>query len=275
MNRRLTTVLLAASLPLAFAQAAPTCPAAHAGISDLGYSSYRDGAHFRGTAVDVLEELYKRTGCGFDIEWYPRGRLFAQFANGQVDVTASSLRTPERDRSGTWLPYSSTQFELVLLNRAAGKFHSLADFVDRSTARLNVTRGISYTPEVQVQLDRLQRQGRLEYVNDYVVVFRKIQARRAEGTLAPPTIHVMHQRQFNMTGKMTAMPVEESPRSLIGLYISNKVPTEVVRRYAEGLRSMVADGTVQKFYEHYLGEAIGHRIFSNGSRDILDAMPDL
>ena len=280
MTKRLTTVSLATWLTLlplaplpALAAKEHACPPARAGISDLGYSSYRDGATFRGTTVDILAELHRRTGCDFDIEWYPHGRLYAQFSNRQLELTGASLRTAERDRHGVWLPYSYTQFELLLVNKSAGKFRSLAEFVDRGTARLNVTRGISYSPETQAQMDRLQKLGRLEYVNDYGVAFRKILAGRAEGTLAPPAIHVLHQRRFKMLGKMTSSPFAESPRALVGMYVSKSVPPHVLHSYAEALRSMVADGTVQRIYERYLGEEITRHIFAAGVHDILDAMP--
>ena len=276
MTTRLTTVLLASWLPLMGNQAAAAdtaCAPAEVGLSDLGYSSYRDGATIRGVHVDVLAEMHKRTGCDFNLHWYPHGRLFAQFLNNELELTGAALRTAERDQHGIWLPYTYTHFELVLLNKSAGKFHSLADFVARSTARLNVTRGITYTAETQAQLDRLQQLGRLEYVNDYGVVFRKILAGRAEGTLAPPTIHVMHQRQFGMIGKMRATTISESPRNMVGMYVSNKVPAATLQQYAEALRGMIADGTVQKIYERYLGEEITRQIFIHGTHELLAALP--
>jgi polar amino acid transport system substrate-binding protein len=278
MTKRLTTAILASWLPLALAPLPatarePACPPARAGVSDLGYSSYRDGATFRGSTIDILAEMHKRSGCAFDIEWYPHGRLYAQFFNNRLEVTGASLRTAERDQYGVWLPYSYTQFELLLTNKSAGKFRSLAEFVEHSDARLNVTRGISYSPETQAQMDRLEKLGRLEYVNDYGVVFRKILAGRAEGTLAPPAIHVLHQRQFKMLGKMTSTPFAESPRALVGMYVSKNVPPQVLHSYIDALRAIVADGTVQKIYERYLGEDITRQIFSAGVREILDAMP--
>ncbi|MHA4868507.1 substrate-binding periplasmic protein [Duganella sp. PWIR1] len=275
MTKRLTTVLLASWLPLACAQAAgPTaaCPPAVVGVSDLGYSSYLDGATIRGSNIDVLAELQKRSGCKLIPRWYPRGRLYAQFFNFELEMAGASLRTAERDRYGTWLPYTYTHFELVLLNKHAGKFRSLAEFVERSNARLNITRGIIYTPDTQAQLDRLQKLGRLEYVNDYGVVFRKIIAGRADGTLAPATIHLQNQRQFGMVGQMSAATFAESPRMMVGLYVSRKVPPEVLQRYTDALRTIVADGSMQKFYEHYLGAESTNRLYNEGTREILDAL---
>lgn len=276
MTQRLTVLVLAAWLPLAGAQGAvldDACPAAVVGVSDLGYSSYLDGDTIRGSSIDVLSEVQRRSGCKLTVRWYPRSRLYAQFFNNELDLAGASARTPERDRYGVFLPYTYTHFELVLLNKDAGKFRSLAEFVEQGTARLNITRGIVYNADTQRQLDRLQQLGRLEYVNDYGVVFRKILAGRADGTLAPASIHLMNQRQFGLVGKMSAGTVAEAPRLLVGLYVSKKMPPEVVQRYADALRSIVLDGTMQKFYEGYLGADATRRLYSDGTREILDALP--
>jgi len=274
MTKRLTLALLSMLLSAPAAGAAPdACPPASAGFSDLGYASYRDGSAIRGITVDLLEEIHRRSGCAFQLGWYPHGRVYAQFFSGQLDVTGAALRNAERDQHGVWLPYTYSQFELVLLNQSAGEFHSLADFVERSTARLNVARSIAYSPATQAQMDRLQKLGRLEYVNDFGVVFRKILAGRAEGTLAPPAIHVLHQRQFRLQGKMRATTFAEAPRAMVGIYVSKHVPAAQRRRYTEALRTIVGDGTVQQIYLRYLSADITRQIFAGGVRDILDAMP--
>ncbi|WP_373989597.1 substrate-binding periplasmic protein [Duganella sp. BuS-21] len=272
--KRLTTVLLAAWLPLAGADAhAGPCPPVIVGVSDLGYSSYLDGAVIRGINIDMFEQMEKRSGCKLTPRWYPRTRMYAQFLSGELEMTGGALRTPERDLQGTWLPYTYTQFELLLVNQEAGKFRSLAEFVDHSKARLNINRGMFYAPDTQAQLDRLQKLGRLEYVNDFDVVFRKIQAGRAEGTLAPASIHLLNQRRFGLLGKMTGVTVTDMPRAMVGLYVSKKVPPEVQQRYADALRSIIADGSLLRLYEKYLGAVSANRLYHDGTRAILDALP--
>jgi polar amino acid transport system substrate-binding protein len=267
-------------LPLLFlftpvAAATPVaCPQARIGISDLGYTSFRHGDTYAGIAVDLVREIERRTGCPFQIVWYPHSRLFAQFLGDQLQVTGAALHSAERDRHGVWIPYAYSQFELLLTSQSSGPFHSLADFVDNSSARLNVSRGISYPPRLLAQMERLARLGRLEYVNDYGVAFRKIQAGRAEGILAPRTIHLLHQRQFHMVGAMSAATLAESPRSVIGLYVSTTLVAAPVRqRYIEAIRAMVAEGTVQSLYARYLGDEVAREIFSGGVGGILELMP--
>ena len=273
MFRHFGFPLLLLFAPLAAATPA-ACPEARIGISDLGYTSFRNGESYGGIAVDLVGELERRTGCPFRVVWYPHSRLFAQFLSDQLEVTGAALHSAERDRHGVWIPYAYSQFELLLTNQSGGPFHSLADFVDNSSARLNVSRGISYPPRLLAQMERLARLGRLEYVNDYSVAFRKIQVGRVEGILAPRTIHLLHQRQFHMVGAMTASTLAESPRSVIGLYVSTTLVGEPTRqRYIDAIRAMVVDGTVQSLYARYLGDEVAREIFSGGVGGILDLMP--
>jgi polar amino acid transport system substrate-binding protein len=265
---RLAVCLLAA-LPAA-AQAF-SCPAlTRVGLSDLGYSSYRDGARFRGTSVAIAEELGRRTGCRIKLEWFPRGRLFVEFDAGRVDLAMASQRNAERERSGRFIPYATTRFELLLTKRGGANYASLADFVAHGKGRLNLTRGVFYPPEVQHLLERLQRAGRLEYVNDYDVVFKKIIAGRADGTFAPPIIHLLHRRRLGLLDSMQAYAVSETPARLVGAFVSRaSVARDARDAYADALYEMVADGTVQKIYERELGAEAGRQVFQNGVAEIL------
>ena len=73
---------------------------------------------------------------------------------------------------------------------------------------------------------------------------------------------------------LVVTPVAEMRRSLLGLYISKRLVTpQAVQRYADTLRTMVEDGTVQKIYTRYLGEAIAQQTFSGGTHEITEAIP--
>lgn len=275
---RLSALLLSAGLWVAAPSAKAAdfpCPAEmRVGVSDLGYASYLEDGKLRGAIIDLVAALGERTGCTFRLIWYPRGRLFVEFGNGKVDLTLGALRDPARDQAGSWIPYSYTQFELLLTQDQSRPFRSLAEFVDGSTARLNLTRGISYPPAAQLQLARLEQLGRLEYVSDFDVVFRKIQAGRAEGALAPPMIHLWHTRRLGLSGRMVARPIAEWPRKVIGAYVSKRILDPAVRRgLVRAMSTLVSDGSVQKIYARHVGADVAAQIFAGGVAEILDATP--
>lgn len=270
-------------LPLLFALAAapatgaPTCPAPlHAGASDLGLASFREDDKVSGAAIDVVRELARRTNCPLDISWYPRARLWAEYASGRINLTASSARSPERDRLGQFVPFVTTRFDLVLSRRVPGAYKSLAEFADRGNARLNLVRGILYTPEVEAQVERLREQGRVEVVNDFDIAFRKMASKRAEATLAPMTIYSRYLKSAGLQEHVSVMPVMESAPVLAGAYLSRSgLPPAARKVFAEALLGMVADGSVARIYGKYVGEANGRALVPDHGRGIISAYQPL
>lgn len=266
------------SLPLLLAlaagpAAAAPCPAPlHAGASDLGLASFRADGKVNGAANDVLRELARRTGCPLDIAWYPRARLWAEYASGRINVTGSSARAPERDRLAHFVPYVTTRFDLVLARRVPGQYKTLAEFVERSNARLNLVRGIYYTPEVEAQVARLRAQNRVEIVNDFDAAFRKMALERAEATLAPMIIHARYLQSNGLLERVSVMPVAESGTMLAGAYFSRSgMPAAARKVFADTLLGMVADGTVARIYGKHVGEANGRVLVPDQGKGIIAA----
>ncbi|UTY57364.1 ABC transporter substrate-binding protein [Massilia sp. erpn] len=270
--RSFLTGLLAASIACTAGAAPVLCPERTVvGISDLGYSSYQQNGELRGAGVEVMREVGRRTRCSMKFAWFPRSRLFAQLENDRIDMTVSSVRSSERDRTGQFVPYVYTQFELLLSTRVAGSFTSLSDFVERSDARLNVVRGMVYSADVAALLDKLAQAGRIEYVPDFDVVFRKIAASRADGTLAPPVIYMWHLGRLGIAAQVRTLTVPESPRQLAGLYLSqHNLSSDVRNAYAQTIRAMLEDGTILRIYERNIGAAATRRLYAGGMREIVD-----
>jgi len=266
-------------LPLLFALsatpalAAPACPAPlHAGASDLGLASFRDEDKVSGAAIDVLRELARRTNCPLNISWYPRARLWAEYASGRINLTASSVRSAERDRLGQFVPFVTMRFDLVLSRSVQGSFRSLAEFVEQGSARLNLVRGILYTPEVLAQVERLREQGRVEVVNDFDIAFRKMASRRVEAILAPMTIYSRYLQSAGLKEHVSVLPVTESPPILAGAYFSRQEFTPAARKaFAGVLLAMVTDGSVSRIYGRYVGEANGRALVPDHGRGIVSA----
>jgi polar amino acid transport system substrate-binding protein len=263
--------LLPLLLTLAALPAAAGCPAPlRAGASDLGLSSYRAEGRITGAANDVLRELARRTGCPLDITWYPRARLWAEYASGRINLTVSAARTAERDRIAHFVPYVTTRFDLVLARRVPGGYTSLAQFVERGNGRLNLVRGAYYTPEVATQVVRLRQLGRLEEVSDFDVAFRKMASQRAEATLAPMMIYARYLRTAGLLEQASVLPVSESPPLLVGAYFShNEMPAAARQAFAKALLGMVADGTVARIYGNYVGAANGRALVPEHGRHIV------
>jgi polar amino acid transport system substrate-binding protein len=279
MMRRKLLFLIAgflSSVPGAYAAPA-ACPAVtRVGLSDLGYTSYREQGRIAGIAVDIANEMARRTGCKFEFHWYPRQRLFIELAAGHVDMTMGSLRLPERDAYAHYLPYAWLQYDLVLTEPEGGPFVSLSDFVTRGSGRLNVTRGVAYDPAIETLLARLASAGRLEVVNDYETVFGKLEMGRAEGTLASPPIYSKYLKNNPALARTLIVPLPESSPRFTGIYLSKQTISPATRRqYAAALKAMTEEQRVRAIYAKYFDEATVKRLFRPGPATLIAALsPD-
>ena len=257
------------------AQAGADCPAVtRVGLSDLGYTAFRDSAgKIGGISVDMVNEIARRTGCKFEFVWYPRQRLFVELEAGRIDMTMASLRTPERDAYARHLPYAYLQYDLILAEPPGRNYTSLADFVARGTGRLNVTRGMNYDAAVETQLALLASAGRLEVVNDFETVFGKMEMGRAAGTLATPPIYARYLKSGSLRERTLVIPMPEATARFAGVYLSKKtMPTAVHLRYTAALRSMVAEQVVPGLYAKYFDDATIKRTFRQGAGPLLTAL---
>lgn len=273
-NRRNRSIVFAGLCwGVAAAQAGTLCPPlTRVGVSDLGYTSYRENGRISGIAIDLINEMAHRTGCKFEFVWYPRQRLFVELEAGRIDMAMGSLRTPERDVYASYLPYAYLQYDLILRASAQRRYASLGDFVARGTERLNVTRGIIYDTAVETQLALLASAGRLEVVNDFETVFGKLQMGRADGTLATPPIYGRYFKQHRMHG-WSVIPMPEATPRFTGIYVSRKtVPVAARLHYATALKGMVGEQYVVGLYGRYFDDATVKRTFRQGAAPLTTAL---
>jgi polar amino acid transport system substrate-binding protein len=273
-HSRIFLTIILGCLPPA-ARADDVCPpVTRIGLSDLGYGAFREGGKIGGISVDVANELARRTGCKIEIDWFPRTRLFVEMEAGRVDMTMGALRTPERDLYAQHLPYAYLQYDLVVQEPAGEHYASLSDFVKRGKGRLNVTRGMNYDPAVEAQLALLNAAGRLEVVNDFEIVFGKMDIGRADGTLATPPIYTRYLKSRRLKPRLSVIPMPESLPHLTGMYMSTRtMPADLRALYASALKAMVQEQVVVAIYAKYFDDATVRRIFRPGAAPLLSAMP--
>ncbi|MES2299136.1 MAG: transporter substrate-binding domain-containing protein [Pseudomonadota bacterium] len=253
--------------------AASVCPPlTRVGLSEQGYSAFQEGGVLKGVAVDIMNDMARRSGCKIELIWMPRSRVQAEWMAGTIDLAPGSLPSAERAAKGVFLPYAYTQMELLLPKRVGGNFTSLADFAQHGTARLNLIRGVPYSPQAQARLDELTRDGRVQGVTDYSTVFAKIAVGRADGTLVTPIIYMKFLRDAHLEDQFIAFPVAELPPQMVGVYASRKTLNEQwLRSIAQALRAIVADQTVSSIYSHYVDPATTARLAPLDATPILKA----
>ena len=65
----------------------------------LGYRFYIEDGQEKGMNKDIMDEIRKRTGCNFIVQEMPFARITSDLASGDLDMTLSGIRSPERDKT--------------------------------------------------------------------------------------------------------------------------------------------------------------------------------
>ncbi|WP_297844860.1 ABC transporter substrate-binding protein [Pseudomonas sp.] len=246
------------------------CPSnIRVGISDRGYASFRSNNGYEGISVDLFTELSKRTGCKVTFVWLPSVRLMLELEAGQIDISATMIQDAKRDQFAVFLPYAYSQSYLVLLKRQEVTYSSLDEFVASPNTRLNRVRGLLMSKKIEDMLKPMLMQGRVEHVNDFATVFRKLDAGRAEAAVMTPWIYLWHARQAGISDQLVLVPIREVPSPMLGMYVSSSsMPNETTSAIAIALESMVKDGSIKAIHERYLPPPIVAQLFARPTTNI-------
>lgn len=108
----------------------------------------------------------------------------------------------------------------------------------------------------------MTRSGRVEYVNDFTTVLRKMEAGRASAAIMTPWIYLYHFQQSSLANQLQVLPIKEVTPTMLGLYLSStNLSDETVRAVARALDGMIRDGSVRAIYGRYLPAPIVANLF--------------
>ena len=248
---------LIAALPLlaqpAWAQkAAVSCPSRPIvlGLYEFGFY-YHAGA---GLDKDVAEQLQKRSGCAFDLRVMPRRAIWQAMQSGGVDMTLSAAATPER-MTFTWaLPYLWTQNMAILRKEVSANIRSTSDFLAEPNLRLGIGRGFVAGLAYEEFVGQLRNIGRVEDVDDAGQLYAMLKAGRFQAVLGSQLVYTAYLKDEIQSGQVR---VEDwgrgKSRGTTNLLLSKKTfSMEDARHWGELLKSLNADGTMQRLVARYL-----------------------
>ncbi len=251
---------LAGALLLAVAVSARAgpCTPLRAGMSPLGVAFFKQDGQARGYDVELLQEMARRLGCGFEIVEMNRPRIFQSLERGElIDLATSTSRTPERDQYATFVPMAQTRDYLLVHSQLATPGFDLNQFVAAPGLRLGILAGSNYSSVINARLAVMASQGRVETTVNADALIPRLIAGRYDGLIVTPAYFVAALRDMPEAKDLRALPVQESEPYLSGIYLSRKSLDENRRqRIREALEAIHQDGTLLRILRRYFPESM-------------------
>lgn len=260
MSLKRSVRLLLAGLAVVFVDGAlagerlDLCPAG----GPIRFAHYEFGLIYTneggGIDEDVQLELARRSGCRFEVSMQPRARIWLALESGQLDMAASGIQTPARDRFA-WFAHYIVEKNYVLLGpRVPADVRSLADFIARPELRMGVVRSFSFSPAYDQGLARLRQLNRVDETADAVSLYRMFGRNRIDALIGSRFLWGYYLPRLNIGVPERIEDWGEAPATPSGLVLAkHRFTAEQARGWQALIRDMLADGTVRRIVARYVG----------------------
>ncbi len=254
--RRVFACLPALLLPVCGVAAGelPNCP-----TLPIRFSHYEMGSLYsQGEGIDqeLLDEMIRRSGCRMEIVVMPRARIWAELESGSLDMAASAIQTPERDRFAWFAHYLLGKNYVILREEVPASVRSLDDFLRQPALGFGVVRSYKYSPYFDAYLPRLAQNGQLRETVDMGMTFRMLKAGRFQATFGFPYVYPFYLRQQHLEGRVRIVDWDPGPGIRQGIVMSKKSFSEEEARLWRALVDEIRhDGTLEKILRRHMDPA--------------------
>jgi polar amino acid transport system substrate-binding protein len=249
-------------LVLAFGVATGACaapnPAFDCGAKPIRLAFYEFGYFYfdknRGIDVDVVNELMRRTGCKFDTQVMTRARIWADLASGELDMSVSGIRNPERDKFAGFANYLSMKNYALVQKNAASRVRRAEEFVELKGLQFGVVRAFKHGEKQDQWLDKLRQEQRVQESPDVETVFRKLKEQRVDAMFSQPPVYRRNMAVLGMQNEVMVQDWTPGEKGVPhGLILSKRRFSQAdVARWQALLNEMRADGTLNGIFAQYL-----------------------
>lgn len=215
--------------------------------------TYRDNNNtVTGFDIEVVHHIFSRAGYVVKYQESPWSRQLLWIEDGTIQITSSSMKTPERETYAYFSdPYYKESYIVYVRKGEAANYRlaSLNDIIG-SSFRLGITRGFLYGP----QFDRLIKDPafseHIEEVTTDKQNYTKLLSHRIDGFIQESSRMSVEESKSGIFAHVEPLFVIEE--NLLHFMFSKKSTTlEIVKVFNTGLKTMQADGSYQKLFKKY------------------------
>jgi len=228
----------------------------------LGYRFYLEDGQEKGMNKEIMDEIRQRTGCTFIVQEMPFARITADLASGELDMTLSGIRSPERDKTLWCAPSIAAKNFAVIGPSARSAVHSPDDFLNNKSLQFGVVRGYTHGRELDAWLEKMRQTGRVEESANVDVLFEKMKHGRIDGFFSFPFVYRKNLRDLGMEAAVSVQDWAPGDKGIIGCTMLSKLrfSEAEAQRWSALVRQMRADGTLKRIFTRYVSAAEAERM---------------
>ncbi len=260
-----TLPLLLGLLAVGTAHAGSDCPAPE----QASYAGRATSALFAPLAETGLPALHtmleQRTDCPIELHDYPTARAWSLFAAGNLDIVLGAIETPERSADGEFVEFGSIPFLLATSKRWGLMPPSqLSELEQRPLEVVGVVRGTRFPGTIQLALQGLEAQSRIDYSVEYTIALKKLKLGRIQLLATNLAVLLMEVPPEHLRDDLNVVEPANTPRLKVGVYLSKKSLSprqrDTLRKELQGMRT---EGLLQRYVAPRIGPANASLIFGH------------
>ncbi|QLY24484.1 transporter substrate-binding domain-containing protein [Bdellovibrio sp. KM01] len=203
----------------------------------------------RGSMLDTVDELRKRTGCIFEVLEMSRPTLVERMKNSSVDITVLSIKTPTMDSVGHFIQMFRSYRAVVLAPDLQKKKYDLEKALADKSVIFGAFIGTQGYFRDQ-ELNLLREQGRVRQFPDYATVFQALKRGQVKVFVGSVSVSDYFLQKYRM--QEFGLQIDRKVLTGVGSYYSKKrISSADVKLLETALEGMVRDGTFAKIYAKY------------------------
>ena len=226
------------------------------GFFKLGYRYYVENGVEKGMNIDILEEITHRTGCRFTSQEMSFARIWSDLGSGDLDLSLSGIWSAERDKTLWCAPSITSKNYVVLGANAKGAVRSAEDFLANTKLQFGVVRGYTHGKELDVWLENLRAEGRVEESANVDILFEKLKLGHIDAIYAFPFVYRKLIAELNIREAVEVHDWFPEDKGIIGctMLTKSRFSEADANKWRTLIRQMQSDGTLKRIFTRYVSE---------------------
>jgi polar amino acid transport system substrate-binding protein len=224
---------------------------------EFGTFYFLDKKIAQGIDKDVVEELAKRSGCKFETQVMARARIWANLADGTLDMSVSGIQNPERDRFAWFAHYMSIKNYVVLRAAVAQNTSTAEGFLKQPKLQFGAVRAFKHGAEQDKWLTELRGSERVQDSATVDVLFKKLKEGRIDALYSQPAVYGKYLVELDMAKDAVVQDWTPGEKGVPhGLILAKARFTESdAKAWQTLVSSLRTDGTLKRIYSRYVSAA--------------------